>query len=255
MFKNTLQSILACLACFAADAPSSLYSEQSFVELELTDNILPRIDAEVSTQFYQMLKNLDSLFSQNGIKYWLTAGSLLGAIRHQGIIPWDDDVDLAFFEKDLSQLIGLKKNLEKKGYTLLVLSDYLKVFPHDGEIILKKDGITPYPWKFPFIDLFPMKKYGAKVSYASQMLYTHFSEHDWFDLEDVTNKLMLVPFGSLLAPVPAHAREYIERVYGEDVWEVAYADYSHSEEKKLERVKVKLITKTCAPDVPCNYLR
>jgi lipopolysaccharide cholinephosphotransferase len=42
-----------------------------------------------------MLELIDSLCQKHGLDYWLDAGTLLGAVRHQGFIPWDDDMDIA----------------------------------------------------------------------------------------------------------------------------------------------------------------
>lgn len=57
---------------------------------------------------FKALKDIDSIFKENGIKYFLLAGSLLGAIRHKGFIPWDDDIDIGIFQED-----------KEKAYTLL----------------------------------------------------------------------------------------------------------------------------------------
>ena len=42
---------------------------------------------------YDMLYMFDDFCREHGLSYFLVGGSLLGAVRHQGIIPWDDDVD------------------------------------------------------------------------------------------------------------------------------------------------------------------
>ena len=50
---------------------------------------------------------LKTLFENNNIDYWLTGGSLLGAIRHQDYIPHDDDLDLGIWTEDLEKVFFL----------------------------------------------------------------------------------------------------------------------------------------------------
>ena len=42
----------------------------------------------------EMLQYIDSVCKKHNIRYWLCSGTLLGAVRHGGFIPWDDDVDI-----------------------------------------------------------------------------------------------------------------------------------------------------------------
>lgn len=68
-----------------------------------------------------MLKQFDKFCKKYRITYWLTAGTLLGAVRHGGFIPWDDDLDLDVFREDYIKIINNRKDLENYG---LILHDY-----------------------------------------------------------------------------------------------------------------------------------
>lgn len=65
-----------------------------------------------------LLKKIVDIFNKNNLIFWLDSGSLLGLYRHNGIIPWDDDVDLAINNNNVEHLLSLKNELNNNGLRL-----------------------------------------------------------------------------------------------------------------------------------------
>ena len=74
--------------------------------------------AELKTVELDILKYLRDLCERMNLKYYLMGGTLLGAVRHQGFIPWDDDIDVMMPRKDYDQLIAYFRDHPKGRYQL-----------------------------------------------------------------------------------------------------------------------------------------
>jgi hypothetical protein len=72
-----------------------------------------KVDGNKKKTFKQLLKIVklwNEMAKEGGIEYWACGGTLLGAVRHSGFIPWDNDVDISIMLSDLKKV---KKNLDK----------------------------------------------------------------------------------------------------------------------------------------------
>ena len=57
-----------------------------------------------------LLNKIHKVCEENGLHYWVNFGSLIGAIRHSGFIPWDDDIDLGMMRDEAEKLVKILKN-------------------------------------------------------------------------------------------------------------------------------------------------
>lgn len=66
----------------------------------------------------EILKEIDSVCRKNNLKYSLYAGTLLGAVRHKGFIPWDDDLDICMPRDDYNKFLEVWKDEEHPGFLI-----------------------------------------------------------------------------------------------------------------------------------------
>ena len=59
---------------------------------------------ELQLQLLEILKEFDAICTRHHIPYWIDSGTLIGAVRHGGFIPWDDDIDVCILKRDQARL-------------------------------------------------------------------------------------------------------------------------------------------------------
>ncbi len=107
----------------------------------------------------QILDVIDEICKEHGLKYYLSGGTLIGAIRHRGFIPWDDDIDLVLFREDFEKLRKiLAEQTKYPQYTLLDLNTEGFVYPFlklTNNHTVAKQGDTKVQHGI-WVDIFPL---------------------------------------------------------------------------------------------------
>lgn len=109
---------------------------------------------------HDLLRYVAKICESNNIKYSLCGGTLLGAVRHQGIIPWDDDIDIMLLRSEYDKLkSALKKD---KRYSIIYDTDegshygHLKICDKRTQMSYKSIREKELDELGVFIDIFPM---------------------------------------------------------------------------------------------------
>ena len=113
----------------------------------------------------EILKEVDRVCRENGIEYWLDSGTLLGAIRHKGFIPWDDDLDIGMPRKDYDLFMKIAPDKLGDNYFLQnwnIDKNYQLPFAKvrkKGTVYTEFQFRNSRAWNGIYIDVFPYDNY------------------------------------------------------------------------------------------------
>ncbi|HHH72888.1 MAG TPA: LicD family protein [Sulfuricurvum sp.] len=124
----------------------------------------PKTLREAQLIMLEMLVEFDAVCKQHALTYWLDSGTLLGAVRHKGFIPWDDDIDIAMPLEDYRALARLPKEVfsdtiffQTKKTDPKFPFDYMKLRSNKATIIeFHEQNKTADYHQGVFVDIFPM---------------------------------------------------------------------------------------------------
>ena len=201
----------------------------------LLKKISPFLDAKTRESAAIILKHMAKTAYKDGVELFVDSGTLLGIIRDDGILPWDDDIDFSF---------DITKEKNKKFDILHWAKESIKKIPLHVKcqaIVTtdKNDKVVDISFDFydnvePFRVAINIRenKNGNSVEIARLGLFyapaKFFSYPELYNWQDVTLQ------------VPNHYEEYLEFVYGD--WKtpkknISLADYNHTGEVKFEDFK------------------
>lgn len=122
----------------------------------------------------------DKIFTKNNINYSLAYGSLIGAARHKGFIPWDDDLDIVVPYKDYMRLLDLSElNNHLNHYSIHYANndgDYAYPFAKIEDNSTKCCFYHTLDKGGAFLDVFPMAPFPSKEQHAYSKYLTKY--HD-----------------------------------------------------------------------------
>ena len=207
----------------------------------------------------EILKVVDDICTKHGIQYTLDGGTLIGAVRHGGFIPWDDDIDINVTRDDLAKL---RKILPRELPSHLVYQDYF-TDPYYPTLIAKVRERDSYMYEEPctdrlkekgiFIDLIPIEEvpnlaWKAKLDYW----YGHCLRgiHHYVDTKDTILSWIVLPFAWGLTALTRLTNKFrridqLAHIYG---WQ-AYNGFSKKDYYPIKRMSFEGF-QACVPNNP-----
>ncbi len=205
--------LIGLCICFAGMISSCERPNQSIESIkELT-----YLEPAAVQDLYQMLKDTVEIFERAGIRYSASSGTVLGMVRHGGLIPWDDDADLVVLHEDELKLNDVKKAFDTLGYQIVCDPWDSSVYRISkvGNPIARAKNVT-----FPFIDVatVALNPKENKVMYVNLRML-HYFPTEWFKPEaffPVSKRA----FGPIQVYCVSDPEWYLTHYYGGD-WKKA----------------------------------
>lgn len=142
---------------------------------------------QMQLRLLDILVEIDKVCRKHNIKYWIDFGTLLGALRHKGFIPWDDDLDIAMPKEDFEKFkIIAPKELPDNLFLQTPETDpsflmpILKVRDNNSLFITRHEDFTKDYNKGLYIDIFIVTEYPKVSKKTRKFLLGWISKVNWF---------------------------------------------------------------------------
>lgn len=147
----------------------------------------PKMLKKLQRVEFEILQDVAHVCEENGIDYFILYGTLIGALRHKGFIPWDDDIDIGMFREDYERLVSVfDKNLSDKYILMTPFRDKhycssIAKIEKKGTIFISEVSASMKCEQGIFIDIFIFdkvsgdeklfRKQNSKTRFYAKMLF------------------------------------------------------------------------------------
>lgn len=129
-------------------------------------------------EMVKVLQAFAEICQKHGIRWWLCSGTLLGAARHGGFIPWDDDIDVSMLKKDRRKLEKVLRKLDSDDYFYQCIRTDVEHVNLFG-FFRKKEGNVPstnpralyFKYKGVGLDVFSIEKSSRFAAHMAKFFY------------------------------------------------------------------------------------
>ena len=147
-----------------------------------------------------VLREFDEICHENNLRYFCCGGTAIGAVRHKGIIPWDDDIDVSMPRPDYDRLVEVCKKRDMGRYELVTPYN-TEYYPLPFMKLCRKDTTLIEQEHIPcligtYIDIFPLDGTSDDVNEAARLKRRY--ERLWHKLEAASSTCSFSEYLSLL---------------------------------------------------------
>lgn len=186
------------------------------------------------------LRTFCRICDENGLKYYVTGGTLIGTIRHKGFIPWDDDIDVAMPREDYDKFIKIAPSKLPDYYFLQnnhTDPDWVACFSkiRDSRTTFVETSLKAAKINHGvYIDIFPLDYYPERISTLDRFFMMIYKARvtSTYEVERLLKTRVMCFLSKLLCPNVQSAVRKLEAMYRKEKNSQMYINYGGAWGKK-----------------------